>query len=179
MKHRINLILAIAALAAFILGGCATIPRDAPPYSRAPDAPPRHQNVYIYRLNTPSYFGLQLRTPAIAVDGFPVFDPPENAYTVLALPEGIHQLTSEWSWDLNFFPKSIVLPITVTSTEPLYIKIGGQCLVAALDLSFLGSSHRICTSLQIIPQSQAESELTSCCRYIAPNPRFQPENAIR
>ena len=152
------------------LAACATIPIDAPLYSRAKDAPPHHQNVYIYRLNAVPI----LRTPTVSIDGVPVFDPPENAYTVLALPEGLHLLTAKWSWDVGF-QRGLVLTFTVTPTEPLYIRISGLCNVAMLG----GGGYRLCSSLQIIPQSQAEYELAYCCRYIAPNRQFQSESAIR
>lgn len=140
----------------FVLAACATIPNGAPSYSRAPSAPPHHQDVYIYRLGAyPT-----LRTPTIAIDGTPIFDPPERAYTVLPLTDGPHQLTVKWSWDTGW--PNLKFPFIVTTDKPLYMKISGSFESVGIGRFKAGSL------VQVIPQPQAEFELKSCCRYIAP-----------
>jgi len=143
--------------AVLFLTACATVPAGAPSYSRAVSASPGHENVYIYRLGAyPT-----LRTPAVAIDGHKVFDPPEKGYTVVSLETGAHELTVKWSWDTGW--PNLTFPFNVTSTAPLYIKISGSFETIGV------GRFRVGSLLQVIPQTLAESELMSCCRYIPPH----------
>lgn len=142
---------------ALSLSACATIPADAPSYSRAVDASPGYENVYIYRIGAyPT-----LRTPTVAIDGIKVFDPPEKGYTVVSLAKGTHELTVKWSWDTGW--PNLTFPFNVTAAAPLYIKISGSFETVGVGQFKAGSL------VQVIPHVLAESELTSCCRYIAPH----------
>ena len=138
-----------------VLAGCTTIPDDAPPYSRAASAPERYQNVYIYRLGAyPTNF-----TPEVSLDGSKVFDPPEKAYTALVLSEGEHSIHVHWS-EMAGWPD--VSDFFIVNSGPVYIKISGSSEVLNMNWMKLGSSVRI------VPQAEAESELRACCRYIKP-----------
>jgi hypothetical protein len=144
---------AFLALAAASLSSCASVPASAPAFTRAPAAPAGFQNVYIYRIGAyPTK-----RTPTIAVDGHPVFDPPETAYTVIHLAPGTHWVTTKWNWDAGAPPLSVPLEVTDKS---VYYRLSG-------DFASAGFSWRIGTNLRGIPQDQAEAEMRKCCRYVA------------
>jgi hypothetical protein len=144
---------ALAGIVAALLSGCASVPSSAPHFSVAPPAPAGYQDVYIYRFGAyPSK-----RTPTIAVDGKPVFDPPETAYTVIHLRPGDHWITTKWSWDTGTPPLSWSFPVKDTS---VYIRLSG-------DASTAGFAYHVGTEIRGIPAEQAQWELRKCCRYVA------------
>jgi len=157
-KLRIALLLRVMGTVALVVAmtACATLPADAPQYSRAPEPAAGRTNVYIYRIGAyPT-----LRTPKISIDGAHIFDPPERSYTVVTLTPGDHEVRVKWSWDTGW--PSLRFNIRVGS-EPLYLKISGS-FVQHPGLSFedAGSFARV------VPQVYAEPEIASCCRYTAP-----------
>jgi hypothetical protein len=68
------------------LSACVTIPCDASAYSRAPPAQGGKAHLYFFRQGA---FPTK-RVPAVLVDGKLIFEPPEGAYTVVALSAGTH-----------------------------------------------------------------------------------------
>jgi hypothetical protein len=139
---------------------CATVPANAPKYSRATNSQAGYTNVYVYRIGAyPT-----LRTPTIAIDEKTVFDPPEGSYTVMALPAGRHRFKVDWAWDTGW--PDLVFPIVVRS-EPLYIKISGSFSYAGNSTYEAGSYARS------VEPAAAETELEACCRYLPPK-EFPP-----
>jgi hypothetical protein len=144
--------MAMAAACALSLSGCASVPRNAPRFTEAPAAPAGYQNVYIYRIGAyPTK-----RTPTVMVDGKPVFDPPEAAYTVIHLSPGQHWLTTKWSWDTGAPPLAAPL---IVKDAPLFIRLSG-------DFASAGYSFRFGSDLRGLPAAAAEAELRMCCRYM-------------
>jgi len=143
----------LALVAMGCLSGCASVPNSAPRFAAAAAAPTGYQNVYIYRIGAyPTK-----RTPTIAIDGKPVFDPPETAYTVVHLTPGQHWISTKWSWDAGTPPLSVPFEI---ANGPVYIRLSG-------DFDFRGLSYRVGTNIGMVPQAPTEAELSRCCRYVA------------
>ena len=149
---------ALIIAVALLLTGCVTVPANAPTYSRAAEPPAGQGNVYIYRIGAVP----TLRTPTISIDGSPVFDPPEKAYTVVALPVGPHEVLVNWGWDTG--APDLKFPIQVIGATPLYIKITGS-------FETTGMSYRMGSLAQGVPQVIAEREIEACCRYLEPEQR--------
>lgn len=137
--------------------GCASIPRDAPGYTPAPEASHGNGVLYIYRQGAYPV----MRTPTVLVDGKEIFDPPEKAYTWIYLPEGNHRVTIDWSWDTGWPDLSFELPIE--SGKSHFLKLSGS-------FEYLGGSWETkweAGSIAAdIPPAEAERELRSCCKYI-------------
>lgn len=145
----------VALLGMMLLtSACALLPSGAPLYSRVAEPLPGYGNVYIYRINA---YPL-LRAPKIIIDGQRVFDPPENAYTVIALTEGPHELHVDWAWDTA---PDFRFSFQVMSGSPLYIRVS----------SGTGGTRKglFSTVAKIIAPSQAESELKAGCRFVLPH----------
>ena len=144
---------------AFVLtlfSGCATLPASAPAYTRASEAPSGQANVYIYRVGAyPS-----LRTPKIMIDGVAIIDPPEKAYTFISLPAGTHEFVVNWAWDTGW--PDLKFPITVVAGMPLYIKISGR-------FEPNGTGYTAGSIARVVSPAEAEQELSTCCRYMAPH----------
>lgn len=144
------------AVAALSLTACASIPKDAPAYTPAADAPPGYANLYIYRIGAyPT-----LRTPAVRVDGHLIFDPPEGAYTVVTLSQGKHTFMLDWAADTGWadIPET---PFEIESGISMYFKISGDWHVDAGRMNTLSETSAI-------EPSRARVELRSCCRYLTP-----------
>ena len=145
----------LALLCMMILtSSCALLPSGAAPYSRAAEPPQGHVNVYIYRINA---YPL-LRAPSIIIDGQPIFDPPQNAYTVITLPEGKHELLVDWAWDTA---PDFKFSFHIATGPPLYIRVS----------SGEGGTKKglFTTVAKVVDPSQAESELRACCRLVTPH----------
>lgn len=141
------------------LTACAGVSSHAPAYARAPSPPASSANIYIYRIGAyPT-----LRTPTIKIDGARIFDPPEKAYTVVSLEEGVHKFTVNWAWDTGW--PDLEFPLQVRAGSPKYIKISGSFDTSRSDANVLGSLA------QLVPEPAAEAELRACCRYMAPRAR--------
>lgn len=138
-----------------LLAGCATVPSTAPTYSRAKEPTSGESNVYVYRLGAYPI----LRTPTISIDGTAIIKPPERSYTYVPISEGRHEVGVNWAWDTGW--PDLKFPITVVSGSPIYIKLSGS-------FEPQGTIHLLGSLAQIVDQSEAERELTSCCRYITP-----------
>lgn len=124
-----------------ILSSCTQLPPHAPQYQRLESSSSDKTNVYIFRSNAYP----ELRTPNVFIDGQSIFEPPEHAYTVVALTEGTHHVLVKWPWDIAVQRK---FPILVQKNTPLYIKLTGVFLV------------------KLMSQQEAEVEIKMCCRYI-------------
>ena len=143
---------------ALLLNACAGVPSSAPPYSRAPNPPTTSANVYIYRIGAyPT-----LRTPAIAIDGKKIFDPPEKSYTVVAIEQGEREFVVDWAWDTEW--PDLKFPLHVVAGDALYVKISGS-------FESTGGGIEMGSVARLVPQAQAEAEMRECCRYIAPRAR--------
>jgi hypothetical protein len=137
---------------------CATVPSNAPRYSRAADPPAGHVNVYVYRIGAyPT-----LRTPAVVIDGKTLFDPPEGSYTVPPLASGGHTFTVDWAWDTGW--PDLHSPV-ILENEPLYIKISGSFEAVPSKGPYM---HELGSYATRIDMAVAEKEMAECCRYIAP-----------
>ena len=144
----------LCSVVVLLVAGCAGVPRTAPAYSRAPDAPPGRANVYIYRIGAyPT-----MRIPTISIDGKVIFGPPEGSYTVVALPEGKHEFKVNWGWDTGW--PDLDFPFSVESSAR-YLKLSGSYSPRG-DGGFEAGSFA-----QWMNQSVAEPEMTKCCRYLA------------
>ncbi|RZJ01896.1 MAG: hypothetical protein EON90_00850 [Brevundimonas sp.] len=144
-----------------LLAGCASVPSNAPAYSRAAEPPPGLSNVYIYRLGAYPI----LRAPTISIDRRAVISPAERAYTVVTLPPGSHEVQVNWPWDTGW--PDLTFKIDVEPNTPLYLKVSGS-------FTHLGSvypaglSYEAGSSVHRLPQAVAEPEMTVCCRYVRP-----------
>jgi hypothetical protein len=147
---------AILAFCALFLSACATVPSDAPPYTRAADPPNGQNNVYIYRLGAYPY----LRSPMIRINGADILSAPERSYTVIALPYGEHQVQVDWASDTGW--PDLKFPIKVTEGEPLFLKVSG---------SYSGGGTVAGSMVLAVEPEHAENELRQCCRYMSPRPR--------
>lgn len=145
----------LAVSTAVFLSACATIPADAPAYSRAPDAPEGQANVYIYRVGAVPF----LRTPTIKINDEAIFDLPECSYTVVTLPAGTHEFMVDWSFDAG--APDLKFPFEVAAGTPVYIKITGSFGAGYRSMTF-GSAAKG------ISRAAAEAELQVCCQYIKP-----------
>jgi hypothetical protein len=145
-----------------LLGACASVPANAPAYSRAPEPAEGLSNVYIYRIGAyPT-----LRAPMISIDGRNVISPAERAYTVVALAPGPHEVQVNWAWDTGW--PDLKFPILVEAGKPLYLKVSGS-----FD-NIGGNTYRAGSSTQELPQVVAEPEMTACCRYVRPMRGWSP-----
>lgn len=140
---------------ALALSACATVPANAPTYSRAPEPQAGTTNVYIYRIGAyPT-----LRAPKVSIDGRFVISPAEKAYTAVALAPGPHVVEVNWAWDTGW--PDLKFTIDVEAGKPLYIKISGS-------FQNHGSSFTAGSSAYDVPQETAEPEMRACCRYVKP-----------
>ncbi len=153
------------------LSGCASVPFDAPDYSRAPAPQAGQANLYIYRTGAfPAG-----RTPRVTVDGKHVFDPPEGSYTVLTLPPGRHEAEMTWAFDISQPRRKTAVVLGEQSVH--YLKITGdfdyrpssQSQELWLDMTgdMLGFPHTYSWVVEM-PLDAAETEMRDCCRYVAP-----------
>lgn len=135
-----------------LLVACATVPANAPKYSRAADPPVGYVNLYVYRIRAyPT-----LRTPTISIDDRTLFDPVEHSYTVVSLPVGEHQFKVDWAWDTGW--PDLVFPITLSSRS-VYIRISGS-------IEYVGAKMYAGSRAEDVDPAVAETELIQCCRYI-------------
>ena len=144
-----------------ILGttGCASVPRDAPHFARAPAAPDGYATVYLYRLGAFP----KLRRPTVSLDGTRVYDPPERALTWVYVRAGAHSVYIHWSWDTG--SPDLSLPQRFSSGQSYYIRISGSVALVPTPM-FLGS--RSDSIAQFIPPAEAETEMANCCRFLQP-----------
>lgn len=139
-----------------LLGACATVPANAPAYSRAPEPAAGLSNVYIYRIGAyPT-----LRAPMVRIDGRAVISPAERAYTVVAMTPGPHEVNVNWAWDTGW--PDVTFTVDVEAGRPTYLKVSGS-----FD-HMSGNTYRAGSSLQPVPQAVAEPEMSACCRYVRP-----------
>jgi hypothetical protein len=138
---------------AILLSSCATIPDSAPPFEPAPPRIDGRINFYIYRIGA---FPTK-RTPTVFVDDREVFDPPEGAYTVVAVAPGMHRVRTVWSGDTG--APNLSFEIAVPSGKPYYLKLTGKLF------SSYPRWHNQSEAMSP-DQGTAERELTACCRYI-------------
>lgn len=146
----------LASLLALLVTACASVPANAPAYTRAPTPPAGLSNVYLYRIGAyPT-----LRAPMVRVNDITVISPAERAYTVIQVPPGQHDLVIDWAWDTGW--PDITTPFTVEPGVPLYLKISG-------DFERMGGGDYLATSLVMaVPMAEAEREMLLCCRYVRP-----------
>lgn len=137
---------------------CATLPANAPKYSRAADPPVGYVNLYVYRIGAYPI----LRTPTISIDDKTLFDPVEHSYTVVSLPVGLHRFKVDWAWDTGW--PDLVFSI-VLSSRPLYIKISGSSALQCVAGPCSGTYENWSYAHDVDP-AVAETELVQCCRYI-------------
>ena len=141
-------------LSLLLLAGCVT-PADAPRYARAPSPSSGFANVYFYRAGAMP----ALRTVSIRVDGHEILDAPNHSYTVVQVPAGSHAFDVRWPID-TIMP-SLNFLMNVEAGESIYVRVDGGIAIAASTYNTATSAHRI-------SPSDAESELSQCCRYMAP-----------
>lgn len=146
---------ALCAVAMMLTGACATIPSDAPPFSRAAAAPAGLENLYIYRQGAyPT-----MRSPIVRINGKEIVSPPEGSYTVVPITPGTHTVLVEWSWDTGW--PNLDFPIEVKPGESFYMKISGS-------FEQSGLNYRAGSSASQVEPVAAETEMKTCCRYIRP-----------
>jgi hypothetical protein len=141
--------------AALILGGCATLPADAPQYSRATAAPEGYATVYFYRVGAPP----KLRTPTVLLDNKKISEPPELAYTWVYVKAGTRKFRVEWLRDTGW--PAVEFMGGVSGGASYYYKITGT-------FEAQGLTHILGSSTRLIPSPIAEAELRDCCKYIKP-----------
>jgi len=134
-----------------LLGGCVTIPGNAPPYSPAPTPKDGRVNLYIYRIGAkPS-----LRATTISIDAREVLDIPEHAYTVVVVSPGKHSFDSRWAPDTG--APALSFAFDVLPDKPLFLKLSGDFTARTYQWTF--------TSVVSTPaQELAEKELHNCCK---------------
>lgn len=153
------------------LSACASVPFDAPAYSRAPAAQAGQSNLYIYRTGAFP----KARTPSVIVDGKRIFDLPEDAYTMLTLPSGQHKVEMTWALDVRLPNRRVLVILGDQGAQ--YLKITGDFdfqpgsfeeeVLVDMTAGVL-SHHQMHSWLVEMPQDAAEREMRDCCRYLAP-----------
>ena len=87
-----------------LAAGCATVARDAPPFSGLSSPPGDAAKVYLLR---PHNDFARWTSPIVFFNGTRIVDLPDSAYTTLQLPAGTYSITTTksqfWSgaWDIN------------------------------------------------------------------------------
>jgi len=154
---KIALSFAMAML--LLVGGCATVPSDAPAFTQAP-APNSGQGlVYIYRVGAyPT-----MRTPDILVNDKLLFAPPEKSYTWVHLPVGTNKITVDWAWDTGW--PDLSFEINVTEHAPVFLRLSGS-------FENLGRQWRAGSKATGLAPAVAERELAECCKYVPAKARF-------
>jgi hypothetical protein len=156
---RAGVVLALLGLA----GACATIP-DTAAYRRAPDPGAGKVNVYVYRLGR--WAACQNPgAPTMFVDGRPIYDMSENAYTVVRLPEGTHRLKVVWSHARCPEPEFYV---PVEGGRSMYVKVSDNWDAHTDPDPGPGGAGGI--ELREIAEAEAEAELRRCCRFLPAHP---------
>jgi hypothetical protein len=152
------------AIIGVFLAGCASIPANAPAYSRAADAGDGRANVYVYmrKIHGDNLCSMAcLRT--LFVDGRPAFDLVPGAYTFVSLAAGTHrlQLVSSGGPGMEFY-----LPVEGGRSQ--YVRIRDRRTAVTLpDGTLVGGIE---TRAEGIAEPEAEAELSACCRYVAADP---------
>jgi hypothetical protein len=156
--------LARTAVIGGFLAGCASIPANAPAYSRAPDAGDGRANVYVYRRQVDGEnLCTKARKQTLFVDGRPAFDLLPGAYTFVSLGAGSHrlQLLSSGCPEMEFY-------VLVEGGQSQYVRIRDSKVVVHLPNGRLVDGLE--TRAETIAEPIAETELTACCRYVAADP---------
>jgi hypothetical protein len=156
---RAGLVLTLLGLA----GACATSD-TGPAYSRAHDPGRGQVNLYVYRSGR--WASCQkLGAPTMFVDGRPINDLVENAYTVVPVREGTHRLKVVWSRGRCPEPE---LYIPVEGGRSIYIKVSDNW--GPSPDPDLGSGGAGGVELREIAEAEAEAELRRCCRFRPADP---------
>jgi hypothetical protein len=153
-----------AGVSVFLLAACASIPANAPAYSRAPDAADGRTNVYVYRRQVDGEnLCTKARLRTLFVDGRPAFDLLPGAYTFLSLGAGQHrlQLRSSGCPEGEFY-------LHVEGGRSRYVRVRDSRIVVTLPNGLTASG--IETVAEEIAEPIAESELQACRRYVAADP---------
>jgi hypothetical protein len=144
---------------------CATIPANAPPYTRAPDPGAGMANVYVYRSGLEAWCQ-KLGAPALFVDGRAIYDLVPGAYTVVPLDAGTHKLKLSSGTgacpDLEFY-------LHVDAGQSQYVKFSGSYGSESVPVGN-GSTRAAWVGrawAAPVPEPIAERELTQCCRFLA------------
>jgi hypothetical protein len=145
----------LGAMVMIFASACATVPADAPAFSRAAAAPAGFENLYIYRPPGPPIYG----SPSIKIDSNEVASPPSWSYTVIPIASGQHTVLIDWGWWSGW--PALDFPIQVKPGESLYLRIGSD-----LDFSFMYDTRR--SEAQEVESTVAEREMKQCCRYVRP-----------
>ena len=140
----------LLALALGMLGACATIPSDAPPFRPAADAPAGMANLYVYRSGAYPY----LRGITLTIDGREYATFAEGAYVVVPVGMGSHEMRVSWPLDVLIPPLRI--PIEIPDEGPYYLKITSHP-------EGLGA---VVVEVLPLPRTVAEQEMRRCCRLI-------------
>jgi hypothetical protein len=172
------------------LAACASVPLDAPPYTRAPAPPPGSSHLYVYR---PASSYPSARSPSIVV-GDKVFGSlPVGGYTLITLPPGTHRVKIDWPRDLPW--PDLELDVTLPDQGSAYLKTSGAVVRArpdgkgcppGVDCAAQGVTTwgycggplappgMVCfgrgtsqTQGLRVPQEEAERELRRCCKYFS------------
>ena len=139
---------------------CATIPADAPAYHRAPAPDAGMANVYVYRSQLEAECQ-KIGAPALFVDGKPIYNVVEGAYTVVPLPEGTHKLKLYWGVgacpDLEFY-------FSVEAGQSRYVRFVGTWRQGSTwdnRPAWVGTAKA-----EELTADVAEPELARCCRFL-------------
>lgn len=141
----------LSSLLIALIAGCATLPSDAPLYSREPAPPEDKAILYIYRLGAyPSK-----KAPRVFVDDKLIMRPPERAYTWIYLPAGQYKVKLDWAWGAP--DRDLV--IRLDEGRSYYLKITGS-------YESIDGESDFSSALIQLRQIDAEVELKKHCRYI-------------
>jgi hypothetical protein len=148
------------------LGGCASLPANAPGFVQATDAPDGYATVYFYRIGAYP----KLRRPTVFVDEAVVYDPPERALTWVYVRSGNHQLRVHWTWDSG--PPDVSFPQAFVSGQSYYLRISGSYdLHITPGIKWATATGHFGTFFYPIPREEAENELKTCCQFVEPKVR--------
>jgi hypothetical protein len=116
-------------------------------------------NLYVYRTELAEC--QQLGAPTLFVDGHPIYNLVEDAYTVVALSEGTHKLKVHWGVescpDLEFF-------FSVEARQTRFLKFTDTLRPGQDRFGGFGQVGHVMAAE--LPQNVAEGELSYCCRYL-------------
>jgi hypothetical protein len=146
-------------LALPFIGGCATVPDSAPPFSPAPAAPRGFALVYFYRLDAPPY----TQTIKLSVAGKPIIDAPERAYSWAHVKAGTHTVLADWPKVSGWQPASTT--VAFEAGETYYVRAVGR--LESPPFSLFGRGGFVPMSyVTSLPPGVGRAEIRVCCRYM-------------
>lgn len=165
----------------FLIGACATAPKDAPPFSMTalPPSSPDYALLVVYR-NFIVYKG---NKPDISVNGREAVSLPNEAFTWIEVKPGHVKVQSDWTRGAD--NGSGFVDLDVEAGHNYYIEITDNpppspetlpALLLAQKVMHMTIQHDAVEGrgLTVEEEVQATANLKTCCRYVPLDDDFVP-----